>query len=591
MANIVSTNSPSIFQIKQWLGLNESPDGDTDMQMGEAAEMRNFRITRESHLQIRPGYGVFATLSENNSVQGMWEGYVDGKHHVVAACGGRLWDVDMAQGTAVDRGEISDGPTSFFGFSKKLYLLTGSEYYVWDGSESAPKVVEGYIPVVSTAVPPAGGGTLLEGINLLSGKKRSEFSPDGTAKEFQLPELKIDEVLSVEGTDIKYTSDLTAGKITFSSAPPKGTNTITITWRKGTGSRDKVTGMRFAELYNGRSDNRVFLYGDGTNTAIYSGLDENGQPSAEYFPELNTLAVDSANTPITAMIRHYDKLLVFKTDSAYSCQYDTIEVNGISTAAFYVTSMNRAIGNAAPGQARLVDNSARTLFERAVYDWGLAANSTRDERNAKRISDKVSSTLGQFDLEKCICFDDEWSQEYYIFCEGRAIVQNYENGAWYYYTNLPVTAVVSIDGVLYFGTPDGKIMKFSREYRSDDRKDIDAYWESGSMDFSKDWKRKYSSMIWVAIKPESQALVYVTAESNVKSDYSHKLISSGLSTFRNANFAHWSFGTNRKPQLIRSKLKVKKATYYKLILYSKSASATATVLSVDFQVRYTGNVK
>ena len=71
--------------------------------------------------------------------------------------------------------------------------------------------------------------------------------------------------------------------MTFSSAPPKGVNTVTITWRKGTGNRAKVTGMRFAELYNGESDSRVFLYGDGTNEAIFSGLDGNGA-SAEYFP-------------------------------------------------------------------------------------------------------------------------------------------------------------------------------------------------------------------------------------------------------------------------------------------------------------------
>ena len=86
-------------------------------------------------------------------------------------------------------------------------------------------------------------------------------------------------------------------------------------------------------------------------------------------------------------------------------------------------------------------------------------------------------------------------------------------------------------------------------------------------------------------------IVYATAESNIKSDYPDKVITSGLSTFQNVNFAHWSFGTNRKPQLIRAKLKVKKATYYKLIFYSKSASATATILSTDIQVRYTGNVK
>ena len=86
-------------------------------------------------------------------------------------------------------------------------------------------------------------------------------------------------------------------------------------------------------------------------------------------------------------------------------------------------------------------------------------------------------------------------------------------------------------------------------------------------------------------------MVYATAESNIKSDYPDKLITAGLATFLNMDFNHWSFGTNRKPQLIRAKLKVKKATYYKLIFYSVSASATATILSADIQVRYTGNVK
>lgn len=590
MAQVVKTDSPTIFQINKWLGLNESPDGDTHMRMGEAAEMRNFRITPENHLQIRPGYGTIATLSEGKEVRGMWAGYIKGEKHVVAACGGNLWDIDLYKGTAAQRGNINDGDTFFFGFSEKLYILTGDEYYYWDG-QGFPKIVEGYVPIVATAVPPAGGGTLLEGINILTGKKRAQFSPDGEAKIFQLPETDITSVDSVDGSTIEYTSDLSKGTVTFSSAPEKGVNTITITWTKGTGDRSKVTGMKFSELYNGESDSRVFLYGNGTNEAIFSGLDENGKPSAEYFPELNTVSVDSANTPITGMIRHYDQLLIFKSDSAFSCQYSTLSINEVQTAAFYVSSLNRSVGNAAPGQVRLVDNKARTLFGRSVYEWGLAYNSTRDERNANRASDRVATTLGRFDLEKAICFDDEWNQEYYIFCGDEAIVNNYKNDTWYYYNNLPVRAIISSGGILYFGTNDGRIMEFSRSYRNDDLADIDAYWESGSMPFDKDWRRKYSAIIWVSIKPESQASVYVTAQSNIKSSYPTKEISSGLSTFSNVNFAKWSFKTNRKPQLIRAKIKVKKLAYYKLIFFSKSASSTATILSTDIQVRYTGNVK
>ena len=449
----------------------------------------------------------------------------------------------------------------------------------------------GYNRIVTPAAPPAGGGTLLEPINLLTGKKRAEYSPDGEATTFQLPENNLDELISVEGTEITYSTDLSKGTVTFSSAPPKGVNTITFTWRKNGGERTKVTGKKFAELYNGESDSRVFLYGDGTNEAIFSGLDENGKASAEYFPQYNVIAVDSANTPITAMIRHYDRLLIFKTDSAYSCSYSTLTLNNAVQAAFYTSSLNRSIGNAAPGQARLVDNNARTVFGRSVYEWSLAANSVRDERNAKRVSDKVAATLGAFDLSKAICFDDEWNQEYYVFYGGQAIVNNYQNDSWYFYDNLPVTAVVAVEGTIYFGTPDGALMEFSRSYRNDNLEDINAYWESGSMDFDMDWRRKYSSTVWTAMKPESQAIVTLTAESNIKSDYPDKIVSAGLATFLNMSFEHWSFGTNRKPKLIRSKLKVKKVTYYKLIIRSKSSSATATVLSVDIQVRYTGNVK
>lgn len=592
MANISVTDNTKIYQLKKWLGLNESPDGDTGLKMGEAAEMRNFRITRESHLQIRPGYAAMCTLSEGSPVRGMWSGYIAGVPHFLAACGGKVWDIDTQTWEAADIGTIEDTATSFFGFAKKVYILTGSEYYCWDGGESGVCVVEGYIPIVSTAVPPTGGGTLLERVNNLTGKKRSQFSPDGTATVFQLPETEVDEVVGVEGTDAAWTADASAGTVTFSTAPAKGVNTVTITWRKGTGERSKVTNMRFSEFYNGAADTRVFLYGDGTNEAIYSDLDENGQPTAEYFPDLNVMAVDSANTPITAMIRHYDRMMVYKPNGAFSTEYSATTLSdGTVTAGFYTSPVNREIGNAAPGQVLLVKNSPRTLHGRAVYEWTLASSGTRDERNSKRISDRVENTLNSFVLEDCTTFDDEQEQEFYVVYGDEAVVHNYSNDTWYYYNHFPANCLESIDGEVYFGTPDGRVMHFSRQYRNDDLQPIDAYWESGSMDFEMDWKRKYSTNIWVSIKPESLNRITVTAQSNKKSDYVEKDISYGLASMLNANFAHWSFGTNRKPQVQRVRIKVKKFTFYKLLFKSNSASATATILSTDFQIRYTGNVK
>lgn len=592
MAQISVRDNTQTYRISRWLGLNESPDGDTGLKLGEAAAMRNFRITRENHLQIRPGYAAVCTPVEGKPVRGLWRGYVGGAEHLLCACGGRLWDIDQNTWRALDVGDIDDGPVSFFGFSQKVYLLTGSEYYAWDGySPVAP--VDGYAPIVATAVPPAGGGTLLERVNILTGKKRAEFSPDGEAKVFQLPETEISEVLYVDGTDIPWTEDRAAGTVTFSEVPPKGVNTVRITWRKGTGiNRSLVTGMRFAETYNGEADSRVFLYGDGSNVCIYSDLDENGLPSAEYFPDLNEMAVDSQNTPITALIRHHDSLLVFKPDGAFSAQYaaTTLE-DGRVTAAFYCTAINREIGNEALGQVKLIQNDPCTLFGRSVYRWKSAAYGVRTERNCQRISDRVENTLGGFDLARCVVFDDEQRQEFYVCCDGAALIHNYGNDTWYYYDHFPVTAMASVAGEIYFGTPSGEVMHFSRRYRNDALADIEAYWESGSMDFGAEHLRKYSANLWVAIKPESQSRVTVTAQSNRKSDYMEKEVTYGLASFQNANFAHWAFGTNRKPQVQRVRMKVKKFTFYKLIFRSVSASATATVLGVDFQVRHTGNVK
>ena len=591
MASIVTHESAKVYQLQKWLGLNESSDGDTGLKLGEASEMRNFRITRESHLQLRPGWAGVCTLAEGERVRRLWYGYVAGTARLLAVCGGHLWNVNPQSWEKTDCGAVTGEGAFFFGFAKKAYLLTGSEYYCWDGTNQV-KTVDGYIPLVATAAAPGGGGTLLESVNKLHGKRRERFSPDGTAKDFYLVEKGIDEVLSVEGTSLSYTVDRLAGKVSFSSAPPKGTNTVTITWRKGNGDRSKVTGMRFSELYNGASDSRVFLYGDGTNEAIYSGLDEQGPATAEYFPDLNVMAVDSANTPITAMIRHYDRLLVFKADSAHAVQYDTLTLpSGTTTAAFYASTLNREIGCAAPGQARLVQNNPRTLFGRGCYEWTMNIYTTRDERNAQRLSDRVESTLSGFDWKETFAFDDEGQQEYWIVCGESALLHNYANDTWYYYQGLPMACLERVGGELYFGTEDGRVAHFSRRYRNDDLAPIDAYWESGSLDFDLDWKRKYSSALWVGIKPESQGRVTVTAQSNRKSEYERKEISSGMASFANTSFAHWSFGTNRKPQVKRVRMKVKKFTFYKLIFSSCSTSAACTVISADIQVRYTGNVK
>lgn len=613
MGHVNINTSASILKIKEFLGLNEAPDGDTRIKTGELSEMRNFRITRDKHLQIRPGQKTVLDLKAawdawaagqetvpevtEPKFCGSWRGAVGGAERTIAAFGGVLFDVDPDGGTSRAIGTCTEDSTSFFGFGNKVYLLNGHEYMSWDGgAETGFSAVEPYVPTVQTATDPAGHGTMLENVNRLTGKRKVKFSPDGTSTEFRLPEKDVDEVLSVDGTAITWSLHEGKDRVVFASAPEKGVNTLVITYRKGYGEPAQVTRMRFAELFNGATDTRVFLYGDGTNRTIYSGVDlDSGQPSAEYFPDLYEAAIGDENTPITSMVRHYSRLLAFKKDSAWSLDYNIVTTaGGAVTSAFYVIPVNRQIGNEAPGQVRLLENNPLTLDGKSVYQWKATTSSgniTSDNRNASRVSDRVASTIGGFDFKKTFTFNRRSEREFWFLCGGKALILNYANDTWYLYDNMPFLRMEDVGGETYGFTSGGKVIHISRRYRNDDGADIDAYAATGSMDFDKDWLLKYSPMLFVSIQPESGARVNVTVETNRRSDYPEKIVSAGLSTFTNANFAHWSFGTNRKPQVRRVKMKVKKATFYKLIFRSVSASATATVLETDIQLRYAGSVK
>jgi hypothetical protein len=392
----------------------------------------------------------------------------------------------------------------------------------------------------------------------------------------------------------------TFASVTFNSIPAQATNGYEIGWTienaNTVAMRVQVTSMRYSEIYSGRQDARVFIYGDGTNRCIYSGIDYNGDPRADYFPDLYEISVGDANTPITAMIRHYFSLMCYKSNSAWMIEATNYTLaDNSDIPAFWVVPINRAIGNAAPGQVRLVLNSPYTLFGNDLYEWknnaSYASNLNVDERQAKRISDRVWATIKKFDVSKCYCFDDNDAQEYYICYDGQALVYNYAANAWSYYTQFPVSCMTFMRKELFLGSPDGKLKRVSYEYLNDDGEAVDAYWESGSMSFGKDFMRKYAAMLWVGIKPEGVSEVYVTVQTDRNSQLNEKVVESTLSTFAKANFARWSFSVNRKPHMKRLKIKAKKFVFYKLIFKCTSADTRATILAADIRVRMTGYAK
>ena len=406
--------------------------------------------------------------------------------------------------------------------------------------------------------------------------------------------MSIDHVY-VEGAETETEKDALAGTVTFSTAPAAGSNNVEIYYTAPNSLRSQVTAMRYWEFFNGANDTRVFLYGDGTAKALYCGITEAGVASAEYFPDLFEMMVGDENTPITAMVKHYDRLLTFKPGSVYATEYSTVTLaDGAVSAGFYTIPLNREIGNEAPGQVRLVYNFPRSMYASALYDWKMTSSTVRDERNAKMVSERVRSTMQRAEPEKVFIFDDDSKQEYYVFlndASGTALVHRYIEDVWYKYTNLKVVCACRDGDDIYFGTSDGKLALFDELVHNDFGQEIGCTWESGNMDFGSDYQRKHSSVLWVSLKPAAGARCKVSARSDRKSEYAEKTVTAQISNFASVDFGHFSFNTNRSPHMQRVKLKVKKFVYYKLLIGAVSVANDVTVLGVDMRVRFTGYVK
>ena len=603
MSTIPVKTSEAIYKIEKFLGLNENPDGDTKLKLGEASRCQNWKITRDWNLKKRPGSKTLYNFPDAGAVQGMWFGNIMGHETGLVAVGGYLskfYYDDFLEIPAVLGAMDTTNRVTFFPFSNIVYIMNGVEYYQYDGTTFT--TVEGYTPLIAISRTPSGDqSSLLEEVNKLNGKRRVWFSPNGSATEFVLPEKGLTSIDYVEKTTdgsavTGWTPDITNGKVTFSSAPASGTNTIEIGYTVNTTYRSDVTSMTNAELFLGAQDTTVFLYGNGTNEAVYSSIDYWGQPRADYFPDLNEMAVADDNTPITGLIRHYSQMICFKTKSAYTIHFGLItQADGNQQYGFYVTPINKEIGCSALGQVRLVLNSPYAPYGHDLYQWTsnsrYSAALSADERNAKRISDRIYATLGMFDVKNCYCYDDNFNQEYYICYGNECLVYNYPADAWYYYTGLNIHSMCNIEDQVLFGTDDGYICELSEEYLNDDGDYIDCLWESGSIDFGKNYLRKFMSELWVSMKPQAHSKAVVTVQTDKKSEFTERVVESRLSTFSHMDFAAFSFATNRKPQVKKLKIKAKKFAFLKILFKSKDLYTSATVLAIDPKIRETGYVK
>ena len=355
-------------------------------------------------------------------------------------------------------------------------------------------------------------------------------------------------------------------------------------------NRSEVTSMTAAEIYNGTQDTRLFIYGDGSNKVLYSGLDENGIGTASYFPDLNEIEVGNTNSPVTSLIRHKSRLLVFKETEAYSVYYSLMTLaDSRVTAAFYVNAISRNVGCSANCRATGANNKVYTACYGSLYEWAstnTTGNITADDRNSKVVSERVSTTVKALTGEKHLVYNG-LTQELICFSGKVAVLYNFAADAWYIYDSLvsgineTISAAGIYNGTVYFGTTDGHLKRFDASSPVDETSTIiKAIWSSAWLDFGKPHYQKYSPKLWLG---------GVSMSENEGGNFSVL-----VSTDKNGNGA-WtqlSFdGNGGEPTISRCIKKVCKFAYYQLTLKTEEAGVHDLITGAVINASYTIPVK
>lgn len=484
----------------------------------------------------------------------------------------------------------SGNRVNFFMMNNFCYIMDGVNYLVFDGETI--KEVEPYIPTIAVSKEPAGGGFSFEDFNLLGPGFKDSFSGDGTATEYILSLSGLDSTpltAVVDGVSksetIDFTVDRTTGKVTFATAPPKGTNNVIITaYKTQAGFPDRIKKCRFHTTFGGSNDTRIFLSGnpDMPNYVWRLGLFD-----PTYAPENGFYKF---NDNVMGFSKQYDYLVIERENGKHQVTYE-LDSNGVAT--FPSKPINDSVGTIAPDSVQIIENSPVSLSKKGIYM--LTSSNVRDERNVTLISEAVNSRLmREPNLDKAVSVD--FDNKYWLSVNGNVYVFDYVVGEWFLYDNIPAAGFLEFSGYLYFGSSEeGIIYYFKKEDDpkpyNDDEQPIKAHWKSKQLTFGADEMKKLVEKVFFGLKPAARSSADIYYNSDKKESDIVKVSRMDMLDFNDVDFSNFSFLMTQFPQESMVKVKAKKITHFQLVIKNENIDESLGVLSVGIKYRYQSEVK
>jgi hypothetical protein len=458
---------------------------------------------------------------------------------------------------------LADSQVDGFVFDDKFFFLTGTEFCYYDGTNPVALVSAiAYIPTVLTGCAPTGGGTVNEAYNLLRDSWKIFFSGTTSATVYQMNLTDLDSIDSVyvSGALVDpddFTVDLTAGTVTFDTAPGEGTDNVLIQATKaGIKNASIINKCKFHCFYGGQNDTRVFFAGnpDYKNYRFQSGLMD-----VTYFPDDGDQNMPNSDEESVTGMGKVGSYLITMTENF---RFWTDVTANDTTVVFSINPLNDEHGCTSWRTVKPAQDGLLCLSYDGVT-WSVPSSlASRSQLGTRIISEAINYNRGTIPVSGLLsasraelesAFAYIYKNKYILHVGSKCWVLDLDYSVlaqgiycWYPYTGLYATITQLLkrqDGLLWAGDDAGKVYKSNESY-NDAGVAIDAWWTSPIIFGDRTRYKKFLELSCsFGSEAEANHNLSVFTEEDMD-EYIEVFEDSRAFDFDDIDFDDWSFGSN-----------------------------------------------
>ena len=427
-----------------------------------AGDMVNFRVTKDGSLEKRSGFAPVAICEKK--IRAIWSGKLEGVQSTFIVSGNVVSSVDPTEHTLVTLGYIAnpDGHANFILFNSRLYLMDG--IYIYGVSNTGVRTVEGYAPLYGKNWGSAKKGPVNEPLNLATRHIRMTYRLNET-----LTYLCVDHVIS--SIDAVYINGSLASQENNSYYFDEELMCVCVmgikvgdyvelflTVAESEMDRAALFSCKSSVVYGTYTDNRLFLWDGDSEDIMFASRSVNGdelQKSQSFYPNTVPLYIpeDAAFTMtkdgrrITAVCRHYDRLLIFTNADTWMAK------SSESGNPLDAVTINPSQGCTSDGAVVMCGNDPICVSDGNILCW-TSDTDELSESNAYSISKKINPHLTpSFFKNAKLLFDDSLSELYFIDPydeQGIMWIYNYDTKNWFKFDGIYADSLFLCDKTLGF---------------------------------------------------------------------------------------------------------------------------------------------